>query len=529
MRARLLLAATVLLSASTAGCLLDFKTNPEVLLPDGEGGGTGSGGNGGTGATTNTGGAGGTTTSTSSSTTEPDPGCVPSEEANPVADKCGIFVSATKGSDAEGVGEGTKDKPVATLDRALELAAEMAQPVYMCAETFTGPLEPKGSALIYGGLDCANDWAYLGPDVKTEITAPADTIPFTVPASVTVEMHDMAIRAADALQEGGSSIAFVADSSSDVRLFRCDITSGVAMKGADGAPHPTGAADGTKGTNGKEACSADTVVTDASPTNECGEVDSKGGSGGVGTLDAGVSGSSGQPVLMTNFGLGDESGQCLPGTLGAVGATGAAGLGAPNQIGTIEKTGFVGVPGADGAPGQPGQGGGGGGAARGGASACNGKPGVGGASGGSGGSGGCGGLGGRGGSPGGASIAILSLGASFHFEGVKITAGVGGAGGNGGPGQFGGLGLGGGSGGTVPAGVMGLKNGCQGGPGGGGGSGGLGGGGLGGHAIGIAHLGTPPDDMGAEIVFGTAGKGGSDGMETVAGALGVAAALLKFD
>jgi hypothetical protein len=57
------------------------------------------------------------------------PECIP-DEANPeMSDLCGLFVSASKGSDAN---PGTKDKPFASLSKSI--VAAQGRPVYACAE-----------------------------------------------------------------------------------------------------------------------------------------------------------------------------------------------------------------------------------------------------------------------------------------------------------------------------------------------------------------------------------------------------------
>jgi hypothetical protein len=61
-----------------------------------------------------------------------NPACVPSENNGPVSDDCGVFV-ATSGKDGN---EGTKESPVATLAKAVELAEGKSRRVYACAEMF---------------------------------------------------------------------------------------------------------------------------------------------------------------------------------------------------------------------------------------------------------------------------------------------------------------------------------------------------------------------------------------------------------
>lgn len=510
MRAQIVFSSALLLGAATVGCFSPYSNEQVFLQGDG-----GSGGTGGTGGST-----------TTTTTTETDPDCVPSTSATPVAGECGIFVSASKGDDA--TGDGSKEKPLATLPKAVETAGGM-KPVYACAEPFTGPITIGGSVLIYGGLDCANNWEYVGGTTPTEISAPADQIPLTIGPSFSVELQDTRVVAADATIEGGSSIAVLVQLDANLSLVRGGAEAGVAMNGVAGAPYGAGAADGQKGADGAQACSAGTVLTPDPPINECGDPDSVGGAGGVGMSGNGASGSAGEPADLVNGGDGDAFGQCAPGTKGGDGLPGAAGPGALG-LGTLNtKKGFLGVSGTDGTAGKPGQGGGGGGASRGGVAAnkCTDAAKAGGASGGTGGSGGCGGLGGKGGGPGGSSIAIVSFGKALKFDNVKIAVKAAGAGGDGGPGQFGGLPAGGGAGGTLPAGATLLKPGCGGGSGGDGGQGGRGGGGLGGHSIGVAHNGSTIDGT-PDVTMGAAGDGGIGDGDPGKGAAGVAQPVQEF-
>lgn len=462
------------------------------------------------GATSNSGGAGGSTPSS----------CIPFENhkdtGSPIKDSCGIFVRLS-GDDAN---EGTlKAKPVKTVFRAIELAKGLGKPIYVCAEIFPEAVEvPKGIE-IYGGLNCAASWTYVGDTKKTTFAPDPDLIPvrFSLEGDSPKAAHveDIIARAADATMPGGSSIAAVADAV-PVQIIRSELIAGTGKFGDDGpapaAPvEPQMASDpAIKGNGGSAACmgggmgnlGADPKVNLACNT-------SIGGGGGIGLEIEGKKGENGAPEPSPNpnsFGLGGAGAMgsgCTEGTNGANGEGGPVGGGAKTaDVGNVEYTGYTGVGGKNGEDGRPGQGGGGGGAAKG-------KMGCYGASGGGGGAGGCGGLGGVGGQAGGSSIALISLGAMLTLTEVKLTAGNGGNGGAGGMGQQGGIGGQGGSGGTGASGVTPTNPACAGGNGGLGGQGGRGGGGRGGHSIGIAWKGTPPPEVTAEaITIGGAGTGG---------------------
>jgi hypothetical protein len=461
---------------------------------------------GGTGGSDGGGGTGGTGGSIPA-------GCDPSQNKDPVANTCGVFVS-TAGDDGN---PGTKDKPLKTLTAAVAKGAT----IYACAGAtpFKEALVVDKAVTLFGALDCGT-WLYDAA-TKTQLTAGNDEIPLKLTSSASgSDVYDFAITADDAMADGGSSIAVIADGVT-ASFTRTDITAG---NGKDGLPgttpaDPVGPTDpndaSIKGNDGKVACMDPAQQFGGAakenmlcPAASGGPIGGKGGaadtlSGSNGDVNPATAetalGGQGQPAA-------DPTWSCTvgQGAIGAKGGTGDAGIGAQStEIGTIDKDGYAGVNGGAGGAGKPGQGGGGGGGAKG-------KTMCAGASGGGGGAGGCGGHGGTGGKAGGASIGIVSLGATLSFEAVTIALGAGGKGGDGGDGQGGGTGGNGGNGGNGSA--NGLSDACNGGKGGQGGQGGKGGGGRGGHAIGIAYTGTTAPATKGGVTFapaGTPGDGGS--------------------
>jgi hypothetical protein len=416
---------------------------------------------------------------------------------------CGVYVSSSLGSDANG--NGTRDKPYSTIARAVQAAH--GAPVYACGEAFTGAISLTSSALLYGARDCKAGWEHKA-ETPTTLTAPPGVIPLRIAADIDVSVLDFVIRAADAEAPGGSSIAVVANNGATVLLERCAIESGAGAPAEDATPEDGAAQSGETGQDGGEACSAAKVPGGAAPSAACGDV--AGGAGADGDSDKQAA--SGLPDTQMNGGDSEtEVALCTAGGAGADGADGTDGAGTTTSLGALDATAGFTAP-ADGAPGKtgsPGNGGGGGGASRGGAGAtmCADATKAGGASGGSGGSGGCGGAGGRGGASGGASIGIASLGAQLAFKDTTIKTAAGGKGGDGAAGQAGGEGGKGGEGGLTTA--TDLHVACGGGSGGAGGKGGSGGGGRGGHSIGIAHTGAAPEATGVTITVGAAGAGGT--------------------
>ncbi|WP_437913116.1 PGRS family protein [Sorangium sp. So ce302] len=469
--------------------------------------------------------------------------CVPSEAdgAVAVADSCGVFVAAS-GNDGN---TGTKAAPVKTLAEALRRAGDNGSDVYACAEPFAEAVEVPAGVALFGGLDCANGWTWIGEQAKTIVAPEAEAIPLMLARGEgTTRVEDIEARAPDASTKGGSSIAVLADGAS-AELTRCALVAGNAADGADGDDAPSEAPERAPGgSNGVDACSDlddvegpdATLNGGAQVVNECGGELSVGGNGGNGNVGNGTDGASGQTGVEGQAGAGEppsmsHSWSCgaIPndptkggGSAGANGTPGPSGVGA-SGLGALSATGYTGVPGGDGTPGTPGQGGGGGGGAKGGPVCTGGVPGAG-ASGGSGGAGGCGGLAGQGGRPGGASIALASVDASVTLIDCTLTAGRGGNGGKGGNLQPGGLG---GNGGTGGVGVGISKAACDGGKGGQGGPGGPGGGGLGGPSLPIAFRGTPVVQQGQTTLTpgapGSGGPGGNNNITENAGQDGMAA------
>ncbi|WP_437798781.1 PGRS family protein [Sorangium sp. So ce693] len=466
-------------------------------------------------------------------------GCIPSELTSAVSDTCGVFV-ATGGDDN---GAGTKADPVKTLSVAISRATEQGSAVYACAEEFKEAAEVPAGMAIFGGLDCAKGWTWVGEEKKTTLAPGEEGIALKVlRGEDPVRIEDVSVRAADAEAPGTSSIAVLVDGAT-AELARCELIAGKGADGAEGEDAPSEVpAQAPPGNAGTDACSdrdgtpgPDTTLSGgAQVVNECGGELSIGGGGGDGNVTNGTGGDIGASGALGAAGAGEPSAgawSCAAGGTGQGGDNGPPGdVGvAASGLGTLSSSGYVGVSGGGGGAGKPGQGGGGGGGAKGGAAICPGAmPGAG-ASGGSGGPGGCGGLPGQGGGAGGASIALASVEGKVMLQDCVLKAGNGGKGGAGGDLQPGGAGGLGGVGGT---GVGGSKNACDGGKGGQGGNGGPGGGGLGGPSFAIAYRGEPVKQEGQTMLQsgtpGAGGPGGSNNVSDNAGAEGTAAAEQEF-
>ena len=463
------------------------------------------------GTTTNSGGAGGTIT--------PE-GCVPSDTMDPVENECGTFVSPMGNDDSN---DGTKEKPYATLGKAIVAAGDDKKIVYACAQQFTEAVEVPGGIQIYGGLDCATDWKYVEGQ-KTTIASGAGLVPLRLLAGSGIRLEDVALVAADAVEPGGSSIAAIADGAT-VDFERCDFTAGRGMPGSNGDPSPPAMPKAEGGNLGGNACSDPTQVNGGLSKANPDCMDAVGGSGGIGvSAGNGGGGSPGSPDGAANGGAGEGVAACMPGQPGTAGMPGEPGA-AGTEPGALTSEGFAGANGGNGAPGTVAHGGGGGGGAKGGI-ICTAAlmPGAG-ASGGSGGPGGCGGLGGQGGKAGGASIALVTLDATVTLTDVTLTAVAGGKGGDGAAGQSGQAG-GDGANGGMASGFGTSKAGCRGGDGAEGGNGGQGGGGRGGHSISTAHRGAAPTPDRVTYMRAAAGAPGGAGGNP--GAIGEATDVVSF-
>ncbi|MEZ4311843.1 MAG: hypothetical protein R3F14_27750 [Polyangiaceae bacterium] len=112
-----------------------------------------------------------TTSSTTDSTTTSLPEkCVTFAAGDVVDAGCGLFVSPAAGSDDEG--DGSRDKPFATLSKAL--LAPAAGAIYVCEGKLTEALTITGDAHLLGGFECAG-WSYTA--TKPQVEAPPDAPP----------------------------------------------------------------------------------------------------------------------------------------------------------------------------------------------------------------------------------------------------------------------------------------------------------------------------------------------------------------
>ncbi|WP_437573868.1 hypothetical protein [Sorangium sp. So ce887] len=470
----------------------------------------------------------------------PESVCLEQLAKGRLVDGCGVFVNHPffGGDDAN---PGTKDRPVRSLQRGIELARTGRGRVFAASDGFEESITLPSGVDIYGGFNVV-DWEPL-----RETPLPAQGMSKVDPPSAgQIALIVEPARAGDTGAADGVSIidhmsfrsqmhvGMIVRSGTAVEIVGSWIEADPGRRGRDGEKWPGRAAEGPDGQYGGDACSAATVPGGAPPVNSCeGGIPSAGGKGGDGLAGGAGDGEDGEPVPEPNpqhegrGGSGDPAdGGCSSGTTGRSGMWGAAGAAGKGR-GRIDETGWHGDGAGDGDRGMPGQGGGGGGGRRGGLAVC-GVATKGGAGGGSGGAGGCGGRGGRGGGNAQPSIAIVALHAKVTVRDSIITSDDGGQGGDGGEPEEGGK-----SGRGAPGGALGDGMwSCQGGSGGPGGDGGYGGPGRGGDSIGIAYL--DEDQLTLEGVtweIGLPGPGGTSwdwSGDVITGEDGSAVETLRF-
>lgn len=442
-----------------------------------------------------------------------------------------IFVSPS-GNDA--LGDGSMQKPVLTLSRAITLASAAGKDVYADKGIYAvTTLALKGGVSVFGGYDSTKKWSRaIGNDTRINGGATA-----LVGNGLTadVELQLLHVVAADATVAGTSSYGLVLSNSpsATVVVVGCTIEAGAGAAGLDAAIATKGANGGTGSgrTGGASACGAGggdggAAVSGGTPGN-------KGNDGSTATALGSGAGGPGGP--------GGGQGKChsttypTDGISGTGGSAGIPGTDAPtvsSSLGNFLAGTYQGVSGIAGTAGSAGGGGGGGGSGGGdstscgtlGLSCCDYTSGAGGG----GGAGGCGGSAGAGGGAGGGSFAIAALGTHVYVDKSLLTAGAAGRGGNaaagGAGGNPGGYGAGAGGGGSA-------KAGGNGGPGAAGAPGGAGAGGAGGPSICVAYAGGSvyqPAVTNSPCSRAAAVKGGNGGVGSNSGPAGVTADLQSF-
>ena len=412
----------------------------------------------------------------------------PTEEACLVADEYAVFV-APDGSDDN---DGTQATPLATLTKAVDIAATDGKLVLVCSATYDEHVNIEAGVRIYGGFKCT-DWS---AEAQKPLFKPTTAGPALKVNTFTDELliDSVTFEVGDAIASGETALTAIVNASPKVTLRSVNLKAGKGKVGADalnaGFDFSGITLDDLKGDDGTVSAGGSGSIY------ECpGGTTTKRGSGGD---PPDQNGGAGTPVHNVTDGKGgDSTKSCAAGGSGLDGAAGPAAANAlgASTLGTAAVAGWVPNPGASASDGAPGQGGGGGaGKAAGG--------------GGSGGAGGCGGKGGPGGGGGGGSIALLALASPITIISSTLSTADAGNGGYGAAGQQGQQ--------LTAVGGDGFGTGCDGGLGGPGGAGGAGGGGAGGISVGIVWKGAMAPTVSADTMI-TLGKAGTKGTGGVAG------------
>ena len=436
----------------------------------------------------------------------------PLEDACVIDEDYGVFVSPSGSDDS---GDGSRDNPYATLQKATETAAVSDKRVYACATSGSYDeslsLDDSLSGLeLFGGFSC-DDWSYSESN-RSAVTS-VQTLALRIEGVSGLRIEDFGFTAADATEAGTSSLGALVVDSEDVVFRRVRFEAGNGADGATGPRQDFGPISQSE-LDGNGASGASQEVGGAAKAYACpGGAMTVGGEGGDSALlNPSQDGVMGLPDY---DGDGGEGGDGLSGCdMAGIGKTGAPAPATPpapgaTSHGELTATGWLPTPGTRGETGRPGQGGGGG---RG--SATKG--------GGGGGAGSCGGAGGPEGTGGGASIALAVFESGVTLDSVALIASDAGDGGNGAIGQE--AQSEGGFGGGSPG-----QGACQGGNGGLGAAGGAGGGGAGGVSVGLLWSGTTEpvlsDPMVTLGIQGLKGLGAEPGVND--GVHGVAQGVLE--
>ncbi|HEY6077696.1 MAG TPA: DUF1565 domain-containing protein, partial [Polyangiaceae bacterium] len=198
----------------------------------GEGGGSGGAGGSGDaggsgGGASGTAGDGGAAGAGGSGTGPCDRAQSPHDEACLVSDDFAVFVSAV-GSDANA---GTQDAPVASLTKAVELAAG-TKLVLVCTDTYDEHVNIMRGAQVFGGFSCA-DWS---PDAAKPLFKPSTAGPAlkidTVTETVLLDSLDFEV--GDAVAAGETALTTIINESPAVTLRALSLKAGKGKTGANG-------------------------------------------------------------------------------------------------------------------------------------------------------------------------------------------------------------------------------------------------------------------------------------------------------
>ena len=150
----------------------------------------------------------------------------PTTEECLVADDYSVFVAPSGKDDAAG----TKDAPVATLSKAIEMAG--GKFVVVCDATYDEHVTITSGAQIYGGFDCA-DWS---AETGAPLFKPTSAGPALKIDSVTepVAISGLSFEVGDATGSGETALTALVNASSSVTFEGVSLKAGKGKAGAAG-------------------------------------------------------------------------------------------------------------------------------------------------------------------------------------------------------------------------------------------------------------------------------------------------------
>jgi len=446
-------------------------------------------------------------------------------DTSDINETLGVFV-APRGSAS---GEGSRERPLLSLQAAIDLGKKLGKRVYVCTGIYREALTLADSISVIGGLDCSGPLWKPGA-AKSRIQSPSSPAVSAKDIASATRLEGLEIVAPNATEPSASSIGIHAVRSSGLVIASSKISAG---NGANGTNGTTGIQLVQQGSiNGGNSIPAAKCVRNVTCTKFDPSLpwSAPGASGGTSVcagapdhngLPGGTGGTGGLYTLSSDFVnyrwdvlAGATPGEAKPGTPGTNGtdAPVASSLGSLGEDGFVPITGGAGT---DGAPGNGGRGGQGG----------QQQPDYGlpppsgvrfgdayrGTSGDGGGAGGCPGLAGAPGTGGGGSIALALVDSPLVLDGAELLSARGGTAGRG---AFGSDPTAGG----LPGVGWSADPSFAGRPGGRGGLAGVSTNGVSGPSLGIIHAGPGPKIKGStKIVPGTGGASIDAQVRTVLG------------
>ena len=419
---------------------------------------------------------------------------------------------APNGSDD--TGDGTRENPVQSLDKAIALTTAARSFVRVCEGTYaqTVALTTRDRVLtVTGGYACPGSSDAWASAHGTTTFVSTDTHRIEA-AGGTLRM--VRLERSDAAGLNVANVALTIATRGRASLIDVSVQAGAGSPGIPALDAATAALSGRDGANPTGAAGGVAIVTACVPGSS-----SWGGRGG--TSNGGTQVARGERGARTpsssaraNEGNAGDGGPLQRAcTVGLRGFDGTLAI-APQATSELAHDTFLAASGSAGSPGEPGQGGGGGGTAVGESGAPSGA------------SGGCGGEGGRAGGGGASSIAMVVRQGIAELTRTQLISGTGGHGGRGGRGANGAAGGHG-----IQASVAFVPGPCGSGDGGYGAGGAGGGGGQGGWSLGIVlfsiaelrvegRIVTADEETSSGVTLGSAGEGGTGGDGGTEGSLG---------